>query len=301
MRRVRRAFSPLSEPLAKAARDRRLTRREQLSVVRVGHFGVLGAALLVVWRFETGSGVPIVFIVGEAAIIIICGLLTTENPSLRRFWARALGWDSKDGEAEAADDGGEESTPEEKIAGVVLFLAFIVQFAALGSLLWETGGPLKSPFAGMTLAIAIFTPFIANEAKTVLSVVALSILYYAGLIYFYADSHPAPSSPQQLQAAIEAAPPDWAYFVVNVLVLLGAIIFTIYESLVRGWEATRLAEERADSETAAAAAAGADDGATGVSVAAEAGDGNRARAPENQVKRESGSEDGRDQEAPPQA
>ena len=120
-------------------------------------------------------------------------------------------------------DGLARGHPGGFIARSGLIGAFFVQFAALVFLLWETGGPIDSPFAELTLAIAVFTPFLANDPKTVLFVVLVTIVYYAVLTLVFSETHDGSS--------VSTSP--WAYFAVNVTILLGAIIFTMIESVAR--------------------------------------------------------------------
>lgn len=233
------AFASLSRLLARAARDRQFTRREQLSIVMASHIGILGGALLIEWIFQLSSGIPIGFIIGEGLIIAAAMPFAVKLPWLADLWRLAAGppaltHDSGD-EAAQRDAAKKESV--ENLAGGVLIGASIVQFAALAMLLWGTGGPIESPFAEMTLMIAVFTPFIANQPKTIGSVVAASVIYYAIFILIYTNSHPKPDTiPEFKEALATPGPSVWAYFSVNVMILLGAIAFTIFESLVRSGE-----------------------------------------------------------------
>jgi hypothetical protein len=259
---MRSVFAHLSSLLARASRDRQLTRKEQLSVVLVGHIGILVGALVIEWKFNLGSQLPQEFIVCELAIIGVCIFLTGRLPWLKSYIEPATGRASNPSEGAVPEESvvSREKAPDtkvEKLAGVVLIGVSIGQFAALASLLWATGGPIESPFAEMTLAIAVFTPFLANEAKTVGFVVVASIVYYAVLILLYSNSHPAPETPQEFRVAFEAHDPSlWAYFCVNILILLGATAFTIFESVVRSWERS-LPTTRGG---AASPASGGDDG-----------------------------------------
>ncbi|HVD39789.1 MAG TPA: hypothetical protein VNC16_02145 [Solirubrobacterales bacterium] len=237
-------FDELSGLLARAARDRQLTRGEQISVVMVGHLGVLAGVALIRWAFDVGEGLPGGFLVGEGIIIVACGILTIRVPEFQSYLGRA---GSRQRKAAAEKSSPQRKESAEKIAGFVLIAAFIVQFAALTALLWETGGPIESPFAELTLAIAVFTPFLANNSNTVLSVVAASIIYYALVILVYGNTHPEPKTILQVPDTS-----DWAYFWVNVMILLGAITFTIFESLARSWQAKEAEDDAADAVKEAA-------------------------------------------------
>lgn len=227
--------------LARAGRDRLLTRREQVSVVLVAHVGILSGVLLLRWAFQAGSSLPTEFLAGEILIIVTCGFLTVRIPGLQAYVGKAASTPDGGGTASGTDaeegaktTGGPTATKIEKAAGVVLIGAFIVQFVAFASLLWAAGGPIDSPFAEMTLAIAVFTPFLANKGETIGSVVVASIAYYAVLILAYSNSHPRPRTLAAYEKAYATTHPSvWAYFWVNVMILIGAITFSIYEALAR--------------------------------------------------------------------
>ncbi len=234
-------FSFLDRLIGRLGRDRPFTRREQLSLVFVSHLGILVGALLIVWKFDLSSGQPVAFLIGETAIILLAApfTFTISVPGLKNLGRLASGGpptlqahptDEKAAK-EAAQKEGVES-----LAGFVLIVASVIQFAALASLLWVTGGPIGSPFAEMTLIIAVSTPFIANKPKTIMIVVAASVIYYALLILIYTDMHPRPETIRELKGALETDPSAWAYFAVNVMILLGGITFTILESLLRSAE-----------------------------------------------------------------
>jgi hypothetical protein len=237
---MRSAAARASSLLARARRDHEFTRGEQLSVVMVAHIGILSGAFVISWAFDVGSGLPRPFVIGEFLIIAICGFITVRIPEFQSF-LKAAGPPMQ--HANAVDGTGPDenttATQVEKWAGVALIGAFIVQFAALASLLWATGGPIGSPFAEMTLAIAVFTPFLANRSETVGSVVAASIIYYAVFILLYSNNHPQPRTQiEYVKIYASTHPSVWAYFWVNVMILLGSITFWIYDSLARSWQAS---------------------------------------------------------------
>jgi hypothetical protein len=229
---VRNVLSRFSELLARAARERRqLTRGEQLSVVMFFHLGISVVALGIMLAFRAATHTPWGFFVCEGAIVIGCAIITVRVPAFQEFGRAAVGPPAarqryRENELSGPSEGSPEVKRAEEVAGVILIAAFIVQFAALVFLLWATGGPINSPFAELTLAIAVFTPFLANDPKTIIFVVAASIVYYAGLILMFSLTHDGSS----------ANPSVWAYFAVNVVILLGAITFTLYESLARSWQ-----------------------------------------------------------------
>jgi hypothetical protein len=222
--------------LALAAWDRERTRREQLSVVAVGHLGIFVVGLLVVSVFQLSSGIPVVFLVGELFILVISTPFVVSLPGLQDYFRlpEGLPGERPDSDDESAT---RKTAKKEEWAGRVLIWASIVQFAALAALLWETGGPLESPFAEMTLMIAVFTPFIANKPKTIGFVVVAVIVYYAILIWLYSKAHPNPVTVEEFEAILPVDDPSvWAYFLVNVLILLGATALTIFESFVHSLE-----------------------------------------------------------------
>lgn len=239
----------MSDLLARASRERQLTRREQLGVVFVSHIGIFAGAFFICLGFDLGP-LPGLFILGEIIILVSCGFLLS-MPELKGYAHPPaalsessshsdLAADPSDREEEDTSDSHGEApvTKEEKAAAAILIGASIVQFGALAVLLWRTGGPIESPFAEMTLAIAVFTPFLANKSKTVAGVVVASVAYYALLILFYINSHPGPDTTAELKESLASRPSVWAYFWVNVMILIGATAFTIVESLARSWEAS---------------------------------------------------------------
>jgi hypothetical protein len=239
----------MSDLLARASRERQLTRREQLGVVFVSHIGIFAGAFLICWGFDLGR-LPGLFILGEIIILVSCGFLLS-MPELRGYAHPPAPSEPSSHSDLATDPSGSVSdredtlgshgkalvTKEEKAAAAILIGASIVQFGALAVLLWRTGGPIESPFAEMTLAIAVFTPFLANKSETVAGVVVASVAYYALLILFYINSHPGPDTAVELKESLAGRPSVWAYFWVNVMILIGATAFTIVESLARSWEA----------------------------------------------------------------
>jgi hypothetical protein len=253
------ALASLSDLLALTARDREFTRREQLSVVMAGHLGIFAGAFLIEWAFQLSSGLPVGFVIGEIAILIAATPFVVRLPWLQDFFRLP------EGSPEEPEDPSDKSTrrdtvKKEKRAGAVLIGASVVQFAALASLLWGTGGPLESPFAEMTLMIAVFTPFIANRPKTVGFVVAASIVYYAVLILLYTNAYPKPDTVEEFRKTLTVDDPSvWAYFWVNVMILMGATAFTIFESLVRGGARRRPAGGQVIGETADGTAEGGGD------------------------------------------
>ncbi len=223
-------------------RDRPFTRREQLSLVMASHVGILIGALVIGAIFSLSSGLPTEFVLCELAIIVLAAPFSIKFPGLEEVFVFAMG-----PPLEAHYPGGEEFQEEaekkeavENVAGGVLILASVLQFAALAWLLWGTGGPIDSPFAEMTLIIAVFTPFIANNPKTIGVVVVASITYYAVFIWLFTQTHSPPPAIPRVDATVDMPGPSvWAYFCVNVMILVGGIVFTTLESLLHNAELAR--------------------------------------------------------------
>lgn len=212
------------------------------------HLGILVSVVAITVLCDLGSGLPIGFMIGEGVILAAAVPFAMEIkvPWLEDLFRFAAGPppESHPSGDEAVKEAAKKETVE-YIAGGVLIGASAVQFVALALLLWGTGGPIESPFAEMTLMIAVFTPFIANNPKTIGIVVMASVLYYAFLIVVYTGGHPKPHTVKEFKEALPIeTPSDWAYFSVNVLILLGAIAFTVFEALIRYREkAAATAEE----------------------------------------------------------
>lgn len=219
----------LTDFLAHAARERRrLKRSEQLALVMVFHLGIVATAFLVMLGFHAAHRPPLWFYICEGVIIFGCAAVTVRFPALQEFGSTGPGTTQgrpklRRRKADRPLSNESEVERAESVAGVVLVVAFLVQFGALWSLLWATGGPIQSPFAELTLAIAVFTPFLANESTTILSVVGFTVIYYVGLILAFTLSHDGSS----------VSTSAWAYFAVNVTILVGAIIFSMIESVFR--------------------------------------------------------------------
>jgi uncharacterized RDD family membrane protein YckC len=223
--------------LDRAGRDHKFQRRVQLSVVLVAHLLIFAGAWIVTSAFDVGSGLPTLFIVGECLIIVSCGILTVRITGLKDFFGPAF--ESADGEARSTtadtdEERQETKSSDETWASYVLVGAFVVQFVALVPLLLETGGPIDSPFAEMTLAIAVFTPFVANNPITIVSVLVSSIAYYALLILAYGSGASGKTVTITHKVYYEWKHPTvWAYFCVNVMILIGAVGLTLVELIAR--------------------------------------------------------------------
>lgn len=233
--------------LSRIGRDRPFTRLEQLSLVGASHAGILLGTFAIVEAFDIGSGLPLGFLLGEIAVLLLAAPFVTDFPFLGKLFRLAAGPPS--------EKAGEASNEEwrERAAGYALILASIAQFVALAFLLWGTGGPIESPFAEMTLIIAVFTPYIANNPRTIGFVVLVSVTFYAVLILLYTSTYAIESFEQVLaagafrgpdpvgefkEALASFSPSEWSYFFVNVMILVGGIMFAVFESMLRKAEMT---------------------------------------------------------------
>jgi hypothetical protein len=253
-----------SRLLERIRRERRFTRREQLSLVGASHVGILFGTWVIVSTVEVSPGLPRGFVFGELAILAMTApfALRIRLPVLEdlfRFASGSLPPEAADLDHEARRVESAKKERVENFAGFILILASIVQFAALALLLWGTGGPIESPFAEMALIIAVFTPYIANNPATIGVVVLASIGYYAFLILLYTSDH-SPEAIHVFKQVLESGaldganplgkfeealetsiPSEWAYFLVNVMILVGGIMFTVFESSLRKAEMSAVA------------------------------------------------------------
>jgi len=201
----------------------------QVGIVWLSHSFILGGIVLVALALPIGDakgdplfGVTWEFIAGELVIIFGCLTLLVDNKVLRQL--TAWWWTGLEllvsrkeaagaGEVIAVNDGGQESTGLDRVRRAGLVIACV--FVPLTFLLNATGGPVKSPFAQMVLAFAIFTPFVANENGTKIAVLVLSIAYYAGVVGF-------------MHAWPDSGADRWAFFSVNaIFVAVGVLIAII--------------------------------------------------------------------------
>jgi uncharacterized protein YndB with AHSA1/START domain len=124
-----------------------------------------------------------------------------------------------------------------RFQATVLLLAYVLQFVALVPLLEATGGPIDSPFAPMALAIAIFTPFIANKSWTVCFVVLTAVVFYVVFVdrYGFEPVVLAPSADRTGFELADTRPDPASFAAVNVLILILATILTLgYQNRLDG-------------------------------------------------------------------
>lgn len=147
--------------------------------------------------------IPILFVVFEVALLAICGWPLFKLEAAVKV-AKNLGFDPRRSSRRSG------TGFKERLSGAALYAAFVLQLTALVPLLKGTGGPIDSPFSQMTVAVAIFTPFLANEPRTVKIVGFFTGLYYVGLVWTMDD--------------IEKR---WSYLAVNLSILALTIVLTL--------------------------------------------------------------------------
>jgi hypothetical protein len=204
---------------ARGGRRDRYEKNDQLFIVALSHAVlVIGVVVIMTLTFrgEADEPVPVTFWLTEIAIIAICLLSLIEwrvaGRVINRYVPRDVVISVLGGfRAEGIGDA---------VRGVILLAVSFAQFFALGALLHRTGGPIDSPFAQLGLAIAIFTPFIANNWLTMVVVVSSTMVFYVVLVWVdgFADPH-------------DPRPAPGAYIAVNLLILLAATVLTLGELL----------------------------------------------------------------------
>jgi len=182
----------------------RWTRAQQLGAVFFAHLVILVFVLLLIEVFKAEPATPALFILFEALILLVCVWPLVKTEAVYGI-LDGLGWTSDND----STPGGREAMVE-KVAGAALYIAFALQLAALVPLLDATGGPINSPFGPMAVAIAVFTPFLANIPKTVLIVGVITAVYYVFLVGMRDD--------------LETR---WAFLAVNLSILGLSVLLTL--------------------------------------------------------------------------
>jgi hypothetical protein len=206
---------------ARLGRRDRYQKKEQLFIVAISH-AVLCVGVITImastFRGAARESAPRGFWITELGIVAACLLALVEwnvaGNVLDRYVPRDL-LIKLLGRFRAARLG-------DAVRGLLILMVSFAQFFALGSLLHATGGAIDSPFAQLALAIAIFTPFIANNWGTILFVVGVTMIFYVTLVVtdgFVAQDAPRPST--------------GAYIAINLLILVVATGLTLGE-LARG-------------------------------------------------------------------
>lgn len=188
-----------------SAQHNRWTRPEQLVAVFVAHLAVVTFVLVLILIFEAVPHMPWLFVAAEVGILLVCVWPLVRYEQIQKVFV-GLG---------LAKESAQNTSPKERavtlnrLAGYALLLAFTLQMAALIPLLKQTGGPIRSPFAQMTVALAIFTPFLANRPLTVASVGAIIAVYYVGLVTWMNNIRT-----------------EWPYLAVNLSILAVSVLLT---------------------------------------------------------------------------
>jgi hypothetical protein len=181
----------------------RWSREEQLQAVFIAHAMVVVFVLALIQGLDPKPKTPIFFFVFEGLLLIVCGwplfkyealLNTIEKFGITLRRGRQAG----------------RRLTKERVAGGALYVAFLLQLAALVPLLARTGGPVDSPFAQMSVAVAIFTPFLANQRRTVMIVGVVTAVYYVVLVL-----------------ALDDLGKRWPYLAVNLSILALTIVLTL--------------------------------------------------------------------------
>jgi hypothetical protein len=192
----------------------RWTRRQQLTAVFVAHLAVLIFVIAIILISGKPRHMPWLFVIAEALILIVCVWPIVKVEAIRELFAE-LGIATRPQPAGSQD---REETLN-RVAGYALLVAFALQMGALVPLLKNTGGPINSPFAQMTVAVAIFTPFLANNPLTVASVGIIIGAYYVGLVAWMAQLNKA-----------------WPNLTVNLGILAVSVLLTFGDIRRRGTE-----------------------------------------------------------------
>lgn len=234
----------VKEQFRKERKDQ-FDREVQLTMVWMGHLMIVfGVALILVFLFgEASVGATINFFWGTEAIKLYWGIeaiklfwgievaiivlsFVTANTQSKSIVDALKGWMSN---AKKFEDWIERSgdAVRKRIQEAVLLLVYILQLGSMVALLLATGGPIDSPFAPMTLAIAIFAPFIVNKWWTVGFIILSTGVFYAvfvGIVGFDEET---------------TRPKPGAYIAVNIVILILASLMTWKRRETTGFRLTR--------------------------------------------------------------
>lgn len=230
----READSWLRRLLSKG-RDEHFTREEQLTIVIVAHVSFLvGVTVIMLRAFGSpASGWPPAgFVICEAILIAGCFFAAFVDAKPLAGWFKKTFGSSEDPDRPARH---RPSGARRRFQATVLLLAYVLQFVALVPLLEATGGPIDSPFAPMALAIAIFTPFIANKSWTVCFVVLTAVVFYAVFVDRYGfEPVTLITGPGGVEVS-DTRPDPISFAAVNVLILILATTLTLgYQNRLDG-------------------------------------------------------------------
>lgn len=218
-------------------------RQEQIVVVFVAHTAILaGVYFAMAAYFDTAP--PDQFWAAEAGILLISaigGCLDTRPFSnVAQAWiprvVRSMLRNSMKLLAGTAwrivgllrigrsDTSASVSRRAENFRAIILLVAFGLQFVALEGLLTSTGGPVESPFAPLAVAIAIFSPFVANNPATMFGILVTTLVFYFVMVNDYSF----------VGDGVDAGRPSkWAYYAINAGLLTGSVILSIFDVLNR--------------------------------------------------------------------
>jgi hypothetical protein len=219
----------------------RFERREQFVIVGLSHTAILFGVILIIGlnKPSIASDTPGQFWISEVVIIGFCIAAAlseilrdvfrkTVPPAVRDPLKRGLrALADRFGPGPLRERGGPPPDVPGFVGGVVLVIAFFLQFLALAGLLNHTGGPIDSPFAPLAIAIAIFTPLVANNPMTIVVVLLTTLVFYCVLVY--GDDFDAINRPSK-----------WAFVFVNAGVLFCSVIFSLFELLNRDADEIRI-------------------------------------------------------------
>jgi hypothetical protein len=194
----------------KEPRDDPFTRQEQFAVVFLGHL-VLASGVTAVYGCTYGAWPPGWFIGGEIFIILTAASLAFGNSSVLNTLTKRY----------VPPRERPEDTPTpfiDRLAQILLLVAFSVQLLDVMPLLEKTGGAIDSPFAQLTVVFAIFTPYVANNGLTMLASLGVTIVFYVACVLQF-------DNPTELHA------PAASYLIVNGAILLFTTFVTLFDSL----------------------------------------------------------------------
>lgn len=213
--------------LFRKERKEQFAREGQLTMVWLGHLLIVaGVALILGLLFGKESVGPTILFFWIIEGAIVGASFVTANTNSKSIVEALKGWISNvkklEGWMERRGD-----AVRRRIQETTLLLVYILQLGSMVTLLMATGGPIDSPFAPMTLAIAVFTPFIVNKWWTVgFIIVSTGIFYgvFVGITGFDKElTRPEPG----------------AYIAVNIVILILASLMTWARRETTGFRLTR--------------------------------------------------------------
>lgn len=195
-------------------RKEQFDREVQLTMVWMGHAMIVIGILVILGLLFGGASVGstiYIFWAIEGAIIVFS--FVTANTSSKAIVDALKEWimgiDKLEKWMEQHGD-----RVRGRVQATMLLLVYTLQLGSMITLLMATGGPIDSPFAPMTLAIAVFTPFIVNKWWTVGLIIVSTMIFYSvfvGIAGFDKEL---------------TRPERGAYIAVNLFILLLASLMT---------------------------------------------------------------------------